>query len=133
MLNNFSSFKIVVITFALALSVGFIFGQSNYCLAATSDYNPAGNLTGVGKDTGLEGDLKPLTSTVIKGILSVVGTIFFILMVYAGFLWMTAAGNEDRIEKAQQIIFMSVIGVAIIMAAYAITAFVSYSLTGSTK
>lgn len=62
--------------------------------------------------------------TVVKAALSLVGVIFLILMVYAGFLWMTAHGKEDQIEQAQNIIRTAIIGLIITVGAYSITAFV---------
>lgn len=61
---------------------------------------------------------------VIKVALSLVGTIFFALTVYAGFLWMTASGNEEQVTKAKEILKMAVIGLTITLAAYSITSFV---------
>ena len=78
--------------------------------------------------TGLQGDLSVSISTVIKGVLSVVGTIFLLLTIYAGVLWMTAQGKEESVEKAKNIISASVIGLVIIVAAYAITSFVTSKL-----
>ena len=45
-------------------------------------------------------------------------------MVYAGFLWMNARGDDSQIEKAQDIIRAAIIGMAITVGAYSITAFV---------
>ena len=56
--------------------------------------------------------------------LSFVGVIFLVLMVYAGYLWMTARGEEAKVEKAQSIIRSTVIGLIIATAAYSITYFV---------
>ena len=56
--------------------------------------------------------------------LSVLGIIFIGLMIYAGFTWMTAAGNEKRIEKSKSIIIESAIGLVIVLTAYAITYFI---------
>ncbi|MFA6486094.1 MAG: hypothetical protein WCT40_01860 [Candidatus Magasanikbacteria bacterium] len=89
---------------------------------------PKDNLTKLGGEKsaslGLSNNLGEIAGTIVKGTLSVVGTIFFILIIYAGFLWMTAAGAEDKTESAQKIVTMAVIGLAIVMAAYAITVFV---------
>jgi len=60
--------------------------------------------------------------------LSLLGVIFLILIIYGGFVWMTAAGNEQKILKAKKIITNAVIGTAIAMSAYAITLFVFKSL-----
>jgi len=61
---------------------------------------------------------------VINGILGLLGIIFLVLVLYAGFLWMTAAGNEDQVTKAKSILTTSIIGIVIIVAAYAIVKFV---------
>ncbi len=78
--------------------------------------------------TGLSGDLAGSVATVIKAILALVGTVFLILTIYAGILWMTAQGEESKVEKAKEIIKASVIGLIIITSAYAITFFVTSKL-----
>jgi hypothetical protein len=60
----------------------------------------------------------------IRIALSFVGSIFFVLTLYAGFLWMTAAGEDDKIKKAKDILKSAIIGLAITLGAYSITAFV---------
>ncbi|MBI5221583.1 MAG: hypothetical protein HY979_02145 [Candidatus Magasanikbacteria bacterium] len=81
--------------------------------------------------TGLEKNINTSISGIIKGALSLVGTIFLILSVYAGLLWMTASGNEEKVTKAKDIITQAIMGLAITLAAYAITAFVTAKLNGS--
>jgi TRAP-type C4-dicarboxylate transport system permease small subunit len=61
---------------------------------------------------------------IIKIILGLLGTIFLVLTVYAGFLWMTAAGNDEQTAKALGILKTAVIGLLIILASYSITYFV---------
>lgn len=61
---------------------------------------------------------------VIKVLLSLVGIIFTVLMVYAGYLWMTARGEASQVEKAQEIIKSSIVGIIITLAAYSISNFV---------
>lgn len=78
--------------------------------------------------TGLSKDLGTSVATVIKTILALVGTIFLVLTIYAGVMWMTAQGDESAIEKATGIIKASIIGLVIIMSAYAITYFVTTKL-----
>ncbi len=57
-------------------------------------------------------------------VLSFVGVIFVILIIYAGIVWMTAQGNEEKVTNAKKIIIDSIIGLIIVVAAYAITYFV---------
>src|SRR3989338_10207064 len=70
--------------------------------------------------------------TVVAGIISVflglLGIIFVILIIVAGFNWMTAAGDEAKIEKAKKLISRAIIGLIIIVAAYAIPKFVFTNL-----
>lgn len=79
---------------------------------------------------GAESDLPTLVGSIINAALSMVGLIFLVLMVYAGFLWMTASGEESQVEKAQDIIKGSIIGIVVVVSAYAITAFVTSRLGG---
>lgn len=60
--------------------------------------------------------------------LSFLGVIFLILTVYAGFMWMTAMGEEKKIAKAKNILIGAVVGLVIIMAAYAITDYITKAL-----
>ena len=62
---------------------------------------------------------------IVKTALSFVGIIFTVLMVYAGYLWMTARGEDAQIDKAKKIISSSVIGLLVVASAYAITFFVT--------
>ncbi len=70
-------------------------------------------------------DISVLIGSVISTALTLVGLIFLILMVYAGYLWMTARGEEDQIDKARKIIIAAVIGLVIVVSAYAITVLVT--------
>lgn len=86
-----------------------------------------GNLNAVAK-TGAgftDGDLGSVVGTVINAALSLIGLIFLVLMVYAGFMWMTAQGDEAKVDKAKDIIRASIIGLVITVSAYAITFFVT--------
>lgn len=69
--------------------------------------------------------------SIIQIVLSLVGTIFVALTVYAGFLWMTAGGEDEKVTKAKDILQAAVIGLAITLAAYSITFFITNSLIGA--
>jgi hypothetical protein len=103
-------------------------------MPAEAQLNKAlGNLTQSAKGTGLEKtDLPTTVGNVIKAVLALTGTIFLILTIYAGILWMTAAGNEERVKKATSIITTAIVGLIVVMAAYAITYFVTTKLGGNT-
>lgn len=65
--------------------------------------------------------LTPIFKTVIDIALTFLGVVFMILMVYGGVLWMTDQGNEEQVKKAKDLIISALIGLVIVLAAYAIT------------
>lgn len=79
------------------------------------------------------GDVYTLIGNLIKAALGIVGIVFFVLMLYAGFLWMTAQGKADQIGKAKSMIIQAIIGLVIIFGAYTITNFVVNTLISSTS
>ncbi len=85
-----------------------------------------------GEKLGVNADLAGSAATVIKTVLALMGTIFLVLTIYAGILWMTAQGEEARVTKAKDILKEAVIGLAIVMSAYAFTFFITSKLTTAT-
>jgi hypothetical protein len=71
-----------------------------------------------------------LIGNVIGSILALIGVIFFVLMVYGGFLWMTAHGDSGQVDKGRETIIAAVIGIIIVVASYALTAFIMTAPTG---
>lgn len=70
-----------------------------------------------------------LIGKVVGSGLSFIGVLFLLLMIYAGILWMTARGNEQQVAKAQDLIVAAVIGLVIVLSAYAITSYIGNQLT----
>lgn len=112
---------VIIFTFSLT-----IFVSAQGLKGATGKLQEVGGTNG--QNIGVTGSLSSAISTVIKAVLSVVGTIFLLLTIYAGILWMTAQGEEEKAKKARDIISMSIIGLIIILSAYAITYFVTSKL-----
>jgi hypothetical protein len=61
---------------------------------------------------------------VLSAVFSIMGVIFLCLTVYAGILWMTAAGDPKKVQKAKDILVQSTTGVVICLLAYGFTYFV---------
>lgn len=74
------------------------------------------------------GTLSSILAIFVQSVLGLIGMVFMILIIYGGFLWMTAAGIEDKITKAKKLILASVIGLAIVMAAFGIATFIINAL-----
>jgi hypothetical protein len=79
--------------------------------------------------TGLANtDPRAMIARIIQIFLGLLGIITIVLIVVAGFLWMTAGGNEEQVDNAKKILINAVIGLLIILASFAIATFVLNSL-----
>jgi len=77
-------------------------------------------------------DPRVVATSIIKVVLGILGVVFLALLFFAGFLWMTSGGDSKKVEKAQQLIKNSIIGLVIILAAYSIVLIVTVYLLRST-
>lgn len=69
---------------------------------------------------------------IIVYILGFVALFFLVSIIYAGYQWMTSAGNEEKLTKAKARLKNSIIGIFIIIAAYSITWYIGDILTRAT-
>lgn len=82
---------------------------------------------------GLGGnDLLSTVGTVISVVLGILGIVFLLLLIYAGWMWMTAGGNEERVKKAKRTLINAVVGLVLCLAAYGIATFVINALSDAT-
>ncbi|OGY41455.1 MAG: hypothetical protein A2Y82_00900 [Candidatus Buchananbacteria bacterium RBG_13_36_9] len=68
---------------------------------------------------------------IIKALFGFLGVLFFALIVYGGFMYMTSMGKDEQIKKAKNIIITAVIGLAIILLSYAIATYIMNLLMSS--
>lgn len=77
-------------------------------------------------------DVRIITANIINVILGFLGIIAVVLILYAGFKWLTAGGNEENIETAKKILTAGAIGLAIILASWGVVTFVLPALLNAT-
>lgn len=119
--------RIIVLTSIIVLSLGVV-------LPALAQIGAEGQNKAFIEAAGLgTAPVAVVISDIIKVFLSFLGVIFIVLIVYAGFMWMTAAGAEDKITKAKTTLAAAIIGLAIILAAYAITYYAIDQIIEATK
>jgi len=94
-----------------------------------------GEKSGYGSIVGLDSNNSSTISNKIGQIIAVVlaflGVVFLVLVVFSGIQWMTAGGNEENVTKARTRLINATVGLAIVIAAYAITWFVVAKLQSS--
>ena len=102
--------------------------------AQTSTLDVWGNTQNSYANIGLsDTDPRDVVANVIKVVLGFLGTIAVVLIIVAGFQWMTAAGSEDKIAKAKKIMTAAVIGLVIVLMAYALSTFVINAIISATN
>ncbi|MBL7021954.1 TrbC/VirB2 family protein [Patescibacteria group bacterium] len=65
-----------------------------------------------------------LVGVIIKALLGLTGTISLIYFIIGGFMWMTAGGNKDNVQKGKNTLVWATLGLVIIFSAYSILTFV---------
>jgi len=92
------------------------------------------SIESIGEQIGLgEADLKQTVLNIVQLVLGLMTLIAVVLVIYGGFVWLTSAGNEDNIEKAKHIISAAVVGLIIILLAWAVVIFVARTTANVTN
>ncbi|MFA5886837.1 MAG: hypothetical protein WC863_03610 [Patescibacteria group bacterium] len=69
-----------------------------------------------------------IIGTVVGAFINFLGITFIILIIIAGYHWMTANGSEEKVEKAKETIKQALIGLAVAIAAWAMWRFIFEAL-----
>lgn len=123
-MKRFSKYFILGLLF---MSVAAFFTQSVKAQAFLDDLNrQTDSFAGEqGVNAGRAADPRLIVARVIQYGLSTMGMIFLGYIVFAGYLFLTAAGNDDQVTKAKKIMQNSILGIIITLSAYSITAFIT--------
>ncbi len=115
----------------LALFFAFSFSAQAGIIEESTAQNMTKYTESFSGSSGLESySIAYVISLVVKAFLGILGIIFLVLIISAGYNWMTAQGNEEKITKAKDTLKTAIIGLIIIVSAYAITYFVFNALPG---
>ena len=69
-------------------------------------------------------DPRDAAVNIVRYLLTFLGIIAVIVILYGGFVWLTAGGNEDKVGKAKKLIVAGIIGLIVVLAAFVIVQFV---------
>ena len=125
--------KMIKIKAGLIVAAAMIFSLALVPVALAQTIEEDFGLT-FGESSGLGNqDLRQTIASIINVALSLLGIVALVIILYGGFKWMTAGGNEDSVGEARKIIIAGVIGLAIILSSYAIANFVLTQLATATN
>lgn len=89
------------------------------------------NPSAISTATGGQGSFRQLALTIVNFFLTFLGLIAVVMIIYGGFLYVSAAGNQEKIESAKKIIMYAVIGIVVILLSFAIVNTVLTAGTGA--
>lgn len=134
MLNNK---KIYWLTLFSAIIVGIAGGiftarfsvDSVLASGTVIDKNPLTELGKAGSSSGVvkggePRDPRTIIFEVVRALMTFIGTILMIVIMYAGYLWWSARGNDEQVKKAKSTLLNAVIGLIILMGSYGLLIFI---------
>lgn len=84
------------------------------------------SIESVGSSIGLgNADLKTTVINILNLALGLLALVAVVMIIIGGFTWLTAGGNEEKVDKAKKIISAAVIGLIIVLLAWAVVIFVA--------
>lgn len=132
----------VAIAVAFALSASFALAVTTVTPTTTPTYTPLSTSellqvdtagTTFGDVAGLgQADLRTSIAQIIRAILAFLGVIAVVIIIWGGFKWMISGGADEKVRDARKLIIMGIVGLAIVLSAYAIAQFVISSLASAT-
>ncbi|MBU2415607.1 hypothetical protein KKH86_00040 [Patescibacteria group bacterium] len=114
----------------LLIIIVFIFSANSILVKADYNFQENSGLNETGNNTGHKAIIlsnkspAEIAGLAIKIFIALLGIIFLGLMIYGGYIWMTARGNDQDVEKAKNTIVSATIGLIIVLVAYAVTAYI---------
>lgn len=119
----------------IGIGIGFYHASPVFAQAAQQGgYQGAINQTNqVGQAAGINqtGDLVQIIGRIINIVLSFLGVILLLLFLWAGYLWMTAGDSAAKVEQAKNIMKNAVIGLVIVVSAFAISSYIISLIAGN--
>ena len=124
--KKYITFLLIIVSFAFLFTLNICYAQldketTDSMSSQAEAFRP---MAGFEANTSIGG----IIAKTIQVFLSFLGIIFVVLLIFGGYNWMTAGGNEEKVTKAKQTIYRALIGLVIVASAYSITYFVLTNL-----
>jgi len=104
----------------LGLMAGAIAVFSMIPVASAALISPSDVPSEVSAATGGEGSIKSLVLRIVNYALTFLGIVAVMIIIFAGFTYVTAAGAQDKVDNAKKMIMYALIGIVIILLSFAI-------------
>lgn len=118
------------------VAIGALAPLATFAQSRENPFNRSQNLLNNTRSaSGVTGgsDLPTIIGSLINVVLGFLGIVLLFYVLRAGFLWMTAGGDEKQVTTAKNMIRDAVIGLVVIIAGFAISNFVLQQLVQVTS
>jgi hypothetical protein len=105
---------------------GFLVINPVLAFSLKDGFSSTGSLSSFATQSGYTNQTKTpeyYVGLLLNGLFSILGIIAIAMLIYSGFVWMTARGNESKVEKAKENIIDVIMGLIFIIGSYALTTF----------
>jgi len=110
-----------------------VHAQTNGALSGQDLFGGSGSGDAFAQQAGLGSqDLSTTIASIIRVGLGFLGVIAVVIVLYGGFLWMTSAGSDEKVKQAKKVMISGIIGLVIVLSAYALASFVINSISTAT-
>jgi hypothetical protein len=108
--------------FFLIFSLNLEFGSAESTSQAAGGQPPVS----LSDPLGLTGEnrIQILIGKVISAALGIVGSLALLMFIYGGLVWMTSAGNNEKVEKGKNILIWATVGLIVIFTSYTLVDFI---------
>jgi hypothetical protein len=122
--------QLLAFVMATVLTIGL--GSASSVLAISVDQT---GLTATAETAGVSNarSVADIVGTTVNAVLSLTGVILLLLVIYAGFQWMTAQGEAEKVKKAKATLINAAIGMIIVFSAYSISNYVFTNVYTATQ
>lgn len=93
-----------------------------------NDFLPSDFVENTGLGGSDENSLENTIGNLIRTVIQFLGIVAVVIVLYGGFRWMTASGNDEKVAQAKKILIAGLIGLAIVLMSLAITNFAIRSI-----
>ena len=123
--NEFNTCK----TRVCLVGVGGKCGNNSICEGGSVCNIPSGQSEGrcdtsPDDDTASSSDLRDTIRRILNVILGFLGIITVVMVIYGGFIWLTAAGNEDAVGKGRHTLLWAALGAILIGIAWTVSSYI---------
>ncbi|MFH1565461.1 MAG: hypothetical protein ABIC82_06540 [bacterium] len=124
-------FSLILLFIMFIFSFNFVIADE-ITLGTLKDASTELSTFGLKTGFGTTHNIDTIIGLVIKYILSFMGVVFLVLLIYGGFIWMLARGASEEVTKSKEIMINAIIGLGIVLGAYLITDWIVSSLASVT-